>query len=165
MTEQPYFEKVQSLKTSLLFVTLMLVFSVLFVWRVTEVGYRFFPVICLIAAMLFLFYVINYRTLKIEITEEVLALKFGLVGWKSRLDNIQACQLDDSPIWIKYGGAGVHFALVFKKYRAFFNFLEYPRVLITFHRKQGLVQALTFTTRQPDKVLAIINSRIEKNYE
>ena len=162
MIDQPYFEKVQSPKTSLLFVALALVFSILFAWRVAEVGYRAFPVICLFTTLFFLFYVFNYRTLNIEITEEALALKFGLVRWNSRMDNIQACQLDDSPIWIKHGGAGVHFALVFKKYRAFFNFLEYPRVLVTFYHKQGLVQELTFTTRQPEKVLAIINSRIEK---
>ena len=80
------------------------------------------------------------------------------------LENIQSCELDDSPNIIKYGGAGVHFSFVKRIYRAYFNFLEHPRVLITFINKQGPVQALVFTTRQPAEVINIINSN-KKNEE
>jgi len=159
MAEKIYQEKVQSLLTSLLFTLLALVFSTLFTWRVTVVGFRAFPIICLVLALFFFFYILNYQTLRITITEEVVLLKFGLIRWRTRLENIQTCKIDDSPNLIKYGGAGVHFAFVKWEYRAFFNFLEYPRILITFHQKQGLVQGVVFTTRQPEQVLEIINSR------
>ena len=160
MADQIYQEKVQSLLTSLLFTLLALVFSTLFTWRVTVVGFRAFPIVCLVLALFFFFYILNYQTLRITITEEAVLLKFGLIRWKTRLENIQTCKMDDSPNWIKYGGAGVHFALVKGDYLAFYNFLEYPRIRITFHHKQGLVQGLVFTTRQPEQVLGIIGSRI-----
>jgi len=160
MADQIYQEKIQSSLTTLLFTFLMLVSSTLFAWRVMIVGFRAFPIICLVLALFFFLYVLNYRTLRIMITEEEVLLKFGLIRWRTRLENIQACKVDDSPNLIKYGGAGVHFAFVKGEYRAFFNFLEHPRILITFHQKQGLVQGVVFTTRQPEQVLEIINSRI-----
>ncbi|MCD4801868.1 MAG: hypothetical protein K8R16_02895 [Anaerolineales bacterium] len=160
MADQIYQEKIQSSLTTLLFTFLMLVSSALFAWRVMIVGFRAFPIICLVLALFFFLYVLNYRTLRIMITEEEVLLKFGLIRWRTRLENIQACKVDDSPNLIKYGGAGVHFAFVKGEYRAFFNFLEHPRILITFHQKQGLVQGVVFTTRQPEQVLEIINSRI-----
>lgn len=160
MADQIYQEKIQSSLTTLLFTFLMLVSSALFAWRVMIVGFRAFPIICLVLALFFFLYVLNYRTLRIMITEEEVLLKFGLIRWRTKLENIQACKVDDSPNLIKYGGAGVHFAFVKGEYRAFFNFLEHPRILITFHQKQGLVQGVVFTTRQPEQVLEIINSRI-----
>lgn len=162
MTEYLYRERIQSQMTSLLFQVLMLIFFALFTWRFSAVGFRAFPVVCLFIALFFLFYVINYRILKISISEDAVLLKFGLVRWKTALANIKAIRLDDSPLWIKYGGAGVHFAFVNRRYRAFYNFLEHPRVLITFHHKQGLVQELVFTTRHPQEVIQIIQSRLKK---
>ncbi len=160
MADQIYQEKVQSPLTSLLFTLLALVFSALFTWRVTVVGFRAFSIASLVLALFFFSYVLNYQTLRITITEEVVLLKFGLIRWRTKLKNIQTCKMDDSPNLIKYGGAGVHFAFVKGEYRAFFNFLEHPRILITFHHKKGPVQGLVFTTRQPDQVMGIIGSRI-----
>ena len=160
MADQIYQEKIQSPLTILLFTLLALVFSALFTWRVTVVGFRAFPIVCLVLALFFFSYVLNYQTLRITITEEAVLLKFGLIRWRTRLENIQTCKMDDSPNLIKYGGAGVHFAFVKGEYRAFFNFLEHPRTLISFHHKQGLVRGLVFTTRQPEQVIEIIDSRI-----
>ena len=159
MADQIYQEKIQSPLTTLLFTLLMVVFSALFAWRVMIVGFRAFPIVCLVLTLFFFYSGLNYQTLRITITEEVVLLKFGLIRWRTRLENIQTCKIDDSPNLIKYGGAGVHFAFVKGEYRAFFNFLEYPRILINFHQKQGLVQGVVFTTRQPEQVLEIINSR------
>ncbi|MCK4489144.1 MAG: hypothetical protein KAU23_02735 [Anaerolineales bacterium] len=160
MADQIYHEKVQSPLTILLFTLLALVFSALFAWRVTVVGFRVFPIVCLVLALFFFSYVLNYQTLRITITEEAVLLKFGLIRWRIRLENIQTCKMDDSPNLIKYGGAGVHFAFVKGDYLAYYNFLEYPRIRITFHHKQGLVQGVVFTTRQPEQVMEIIGSRI-----
>jgi hypothetical protein len=160
MTADLYSEEIRSIKTSLLFVLLFLVFSGLFTWRVIAAGFRTLPIIYLFFVLLFGFYILNFRTLRIKINSETLNLHFGLVGWKTNLSNVASVRHDDSPIWIKMGGAGVHFALVYRKYRAFFNFLEYPRVLITFRKKQGLVRELVFTTKKPDKVIEFIQSKL-----
>lgn len=162
MITQTYIEKLRSNRTTGLFVFLSLVFFFLFAWRVSAAGFVFFPNLCLFLGVFFLFYVVNYRTLQIEISDRFLKLKFGLMGWKTDLKNIDSCSLDTSPPIIKYGGAGVHFAFVNRIYRAFFNFLEFPRVLINFKRKQGLVQGLVFTTKQPDQVLEFIQNRINQ---
>ncbi len=43
-----------------------------------------------------------------------------------------------------------------RRYRASFNFLEYPRVVIAFKRKVGPVQDISFSTRRPDELLPLI---------
>ena len=158
-----YSEKITSTGTTLLFLGLSILCLILFSWRITVVGFRFLPGLFAFMALFFMFYVFNYRVLEITITPAHLKLKFGLVSWKTNLDNILESSLDDSPAIIKYGGAGVHFAFVKGVYRAFLNFLEYPRVLVSFKQKQGLVQELVFTTRRPDQVLNFLNSRITQS--
>ena len=157
-----YTEQVKSSGTGLLFLVLSVLFFTLFGWRFSAVGLRFFPGLLAFIGLFFFLYVLNYRILEITISSTQLKLKFGLISWKTRLDNIQEIRMDDSPAIIKYGGAGVHFAFVKGIYRAYFNFLEYPRVLVTFKDKQGPVQQLVFTTRQPDQVLDYINTRISQ---
>jgi len=158
--ENIYSEKISSSRTTFLFLGLSVSFFILSAWRIFAVGLRFFPGLFAFLALIFLFYVINFRTLKITIDSKHVKLKFGIIPWKTRLDNILECRMDDSPAIIKYGGAGVHFAYVNGIYRAYYNFLEYPRVVISFKVKQGLTQGLVFTTRQPDQVLDHIKSRI-----
>ena len=162
MKDETYFEELRSTKTSLLFLGLMILFLGLFARRVEVVGFRTGPIIFLFLAFFFAFYVLNYRTLKIRIDDEMIHLKFGVVRWRTKLDNVASCGLDDSSLLIKYGGAGVHFAFTRGKYRAFYNFLEGPRVLVSFHQKQGWVQELVFSTRNPDQVLDLIRERIKK---
>jgi hypothetical protein len=159
MAECHYCEKIRSNTTSLLFVFLALTFFALGAWRVLAVGLRFTPLLFVSLGLFFTFYIVNYRTLEISIFDDALELKFGLVRWRTELHNIQACIIENSPLVIKYGGAGVHFAFVEGEYRAYFNFLEYPRVLLRFYKKQGLVQALVFTTRHPDQVLKILQEQ------
>jgi len=160
LVDQVYSERISSTGTSLLFLFLAILFFLLFGWRVSVVGWRFFLGVLLFLGVFFTIYVVNYRVLEITITYSHLKLRFGIVPWKTSLENIQAVELDDSPALIKFGGAGVHFAFVNGKYRAFYNFLEYPRLLVYFREKQGLVQALVFSTRKPDKIQEILESRI-----
>jgi hypothetical protein len=158
-----YHEKLKSTGTSLLFGFLAALFFLLFGWRFSIVGWRFLPSLYLALGFIFFLYVINYRVLEIYITEEHLTLKFGLIPWKTKLANIKNVEMDESPPIIKYGGAGVHFAFVEGKYRAFYNFLEFPRIVVYLNEKQGLVQALVFSTKQPDRLLAILESRTVKS--
>jgi len=159
MSNHFYSERIKSNITTLLFVILALIFFALFAWRFSVVGFKFTPGLFAFLCLMFCFYVINYRVLEIRITDQELGLKFGLIRWRTDIENIEFSIQYDPPFWIKYGGAGVHFASVEKKYMAFYNFLEYPRILIKFHQKQGLVQALVFTTRQPDQILEILAKR------
>jgi hypothetical protein len=137
-----------------------MLFLVLFAWRLDSVGFRSGPAIFLSMAVFFAFYIVNYRTLVIRIDDEMILLRFGIIRWRTRLDNVAACKLDDSSLFIKYGGAGVHFAFTKGKYRAFYNFLDGYRVLISFHQKQGLVQELVFSTRKPEQVIEYLKERI-----
>jgi hypothetical protein len=58
------------------------------------------------------------------------------------------------------GGAGIHFMVVGKRYRASFNFLEHPRVVIALKRKAGLVRDVSFSTRRPVDVLRLIQKAV-----
>jgi hypothetical protein len=61
---------------------------------------------------------------------------------------------------MRMGGAGIHFMMVRGRYRASFNFLEYPRVVIAFKKKVGPVRDISFTTRRPDDVIRLIKEAV-----
>lgn len=154
-----YSEKIRSKTTSLLFLFLALIFIALFAWRFSIVGFRFVPGLYAFFGLFFCCYLLNFQVLTISITEQTLQLNFGLIHWRTDMENIADCVLYDPPFWIKYGGAGVHFSMVDGEYMAFYNFLEFPRIKVVFKQKRGWVRALVFTTRQPDQVLEILNNR------
>lgn len=154
-----YNEKLSSRRTGLLFITLTILFFLLFVWRVNVCGWDGFAIFFLVLSCFFLFYVVNFRTLVIQITSDVLKLSFGIFSWTVPLDNIESCSLDEIPLFMKYGGAGVHFMMIRKRYRASFNFLEYPRVVIAFKNKVGPVQDISFSTRKPEEVIQALSFR------
>jgi len=151
-----YSESITGKWTTALFVALTAVFSLLFAWRLNGAGWDTLAIVFLCLGAMFLFYVVNYRKLVIRITAESLRLTFGVFTWTVPLDNVESAQLDGIAGFMRYGGAGIHFMSIGKRYRASFNFLEYPRVVIAFQRKVGLVRDISFTTRRPDAVLRVI---------
>jgi len=96
----------------------------------------------------------------IYLTSDSLKLTFGIFTWKVPMENIEDCHLDEIPMVMRMGGAGIHFMTIRKRYRASFNFLEYPRVVIALKRKTGLVRDISFSTRQPDDVLYFIKKTV-----
>lgn len=156
--ETIYEERLSSNVTTGLFVALTLVFGALFAWRVLAVGFRFVPVVFLILSLLFLFYTINYRMLIVRFNEQGLLLRFGIIPWRIPFSNMQSCGLDEVVI-NRIGGAGIHFMLLDKRYRANYNFLDLPRVLVRLKERQGLVWDVSFSTRQPDEVMHIIQEK------
>ena len=159
-----YFEEVSSKWTEALFLALTILFGLLFIWRVSTVSPDILAIVFLVLFALFLFYSVNYRKLIIRLTDESLKLTFGFFNWTVPLENIEACQLDDNlPALMKYGGAGIHFMLIRNRYRASFNFLEHSRVAIALKKKAGLVQDISFSTRQPDDVLRFIRGAAARN--
>ena len=147
-----YFERIRSNRTEALFAVLAVLFLALFVWQ--NSGWR---IVFLCLSVVFLFYTINYRILLIHLTHEKLLLRFGIFTWTVPLENIASCHLDDISTPMRYGGAGIHFMLIKGRYRASFNFLEYPRVVIALKTKQGLVRDVSFSTQHPEKIIHSIN--------
>jgi hypothetical protein len=152
-----YEEEISSKWTEALFLVLTAIFFLLFVWRLSTGIQDGFAVAFLCFFGLFLFYSINFRTLNICITDEAIRLIFGIFTWTVPFENIAECRLDDNlPALMKYGGAGVHFMFIHKRYRVSFNFLEHSRVLIGLKKKAGLVRDVSFSTRQPDELIKLI---------
>jgi hypothetical protein len=155
-----YNERVSSNRTEALFLALTIIFFLLLVWRVSADGLDVLAAVFFFFSMFFLFYLMNYRTLLIRLTAESLNLTFGIFTWKVPLDNVEECHLDSLPLLMKYGGAGIHFMFIRNRYRASFNFLEYPRVVIALRRKAGPVRDISFSTRRPDDVLRLIQEAV-----
>jgi len=152
-----YKESLSSKRTSALFLGLMLVFFLLFLWQVKLSGFQPLAILFLSLSVAFLFYVLNFRRLHTQISSDALTLRFGIFTWTVLFDNIAGCALDDNlPKITKYGGAGIHFFVFEKRYRASFNFLEYRRVVVRFKKARGFVKELSFSTRQPDEIIQLI---------
>jgi Ca2+/Na+ antiporter len=151
-----YEEKITSSRTEALFLSLAVLFLISFLWRQQSTGLDALAILFLIFFLFFAFYALNYRTLQIHLDREALALKFGLITWRVPRANIAGCALDELPPLLKYGGAGIHFMTVRGRYRASFNFLEYPRLVVGFKHKVGPVQEIAFSTRRPDELSGLI---------
>ena len=152
-----YHEQVTSKWTEALFLALTLLFTLLFLFRLNTQGIDPPVVVLFCFSALFLFYSINFTTLIIRISQTSLILTFGIFTWTIPRDNIQDCQPDDNlPLLMKYGGAGIHFMLIHGRYRASFNFLEHPRVVIRLKKQTGPVRDISFSTRQPDELIRIL---------
>jgi len=155
-----YSEKVSSKKTELLFIALTIIFFMLFFWRSRVGSLDFSAYLFLFFFCFFIFYSLNYRTLIIRLTEESLKLSFGVFTWTVPLDNFYDCRVDDIPMSMRMGGAGIHFMFARRRYRASFNFLEHPRVVVELRRKVGLVRDISFSTRNPDELIQLIQQAI-----
>jgi hypothetical protein len=163
--DHSYEERITSNRTEALFVVLTFLFFALFVWQWKVSPGTTLSYIVLCFFVFFLFYSLNYRTLVIFISAKVLKLQFGIFAWTEPLDNIEACRLDDAlSSMMRFGGAGIHFMTVDGRYRANFNFLEYPRVVVRFRRKRGLVSDLSFSTQRPDEVIKYLNHGFDQDF-
>jgi hypothetical protein len=158
-----YEERITSNKTEALFILLTLLPTLLFFWS-TKTGRKGkLKAVFLFLSILFLFYSLSYRTLIIRLSSRSLKLIFGLSSWVVPVDNIKNIHLDEIPLGMRMGGAGIHFMMIRKRYRASFNFLEYPRVVIEFKNKVGPVQDISFSTRQPDQLILLIQDIVSAN--
>ena len=157
---QIYEERVSSNKTEALFLGFTILFLMLLIWRMSTGSPDILSAIFFFICVFFLFYSVNYRTLIIRLNPESLKLKFGIFTWTIPLDNVGECRLDDLPVLMKYGGAGIHFMFIRKRYRASFNFLEHPRVVIALRRRVGIVRDISFSTRRPGDVIQLVQNAV-----
>lgn len=158
--QQAYKERLTSNWTEALFIGLTLTFAALAWWQISGGGPDFFIGLFSFLTIFFLFYTLNYRTLLVSIDQQGLRLKFGVFSYTIPFDNIESFSLDQIPWLVKYGGAGIHFMSVRGRYRASFNFLEYPRVVIGLRKKSGLVRDVSFSTRRPDEILGLLQQML-----
>ncbi len=156
-----YDERVTSNKTEALFIALTLLFLLLLlIWRVHVGRLNLLATVLFCLLVFFLFYSVNYRTLIIRLTSEFLKLRFGIFTWTVPLGNVEECRLDDIPVLMRMGGAGIHFMRIRKRYRVSFNFLEHPRVVIALKKKTGPVCDISFSTRRPDDVVRLVRDAV-----
>jgi hypothetical protein len=146
-----YAETLSSARTEALFIVLTGLFAALFAWRVMAAGWDLLATGLLAATLFFLFCALNYRALRIRLTAQELTLSFGLFTWTVPLATVERCYRDDVSLW-RIGGAGIHFTWIGGRYRAMFNFLEYPRLVIALREKKGPVWDIAFSTRRPDQI-------------
>jgi hypothetical protein len=152
-----YRERVTSIATESLFVAMTGVFLLLFIWRKSTTGFDFPAAASFCLFLFFLFYSVNYRTLAIFLNRKSIRLKFGIFSCSIPLDNIEAVRLDNISGFLKWGGAGIHFMFVGGRYRASFNFLQHPRILLSLKRKVGPVQDISFSSRHPVELIRSLN--------
>jgi hypothetical protein len=155
-----YAERITSNRTQALFLLLMILFLGLLFWHVNARSWDVLGIVFACFSVLFLFYSLNYRTLIIRLNLNVLRLTFGVFSWTVPLENIASISVDEIPAINRLGGAGIHFMFVHNKYRASFNFLEYPRTVIAFKEKVGFVREISFSTRQPDVLIQLVQNKI-----
>ena len=155
-----YQESLSSNRTPALFAALTAIFSILLIWRVSVCSLDSWGIAFLFLAAIFLFYSLNYRVLYIHLDNQALTLRFGIFKWAVIAENISGCQLDQLPVLMRYGGAGIHFMFVDGRYRASFNFLEYSRVVVSLKHKTGPVQGLSFSTLHPKEIIVLIQQTI-----
>jgi len=151
-----YKETISSARTEALFVMLALLFLLLSAWRLRTRGLGFLAIAFFVLCAFFVFYSFNYRTLTILMDPHALVLRFGLFSWTVSLDSIEDAFLDKTPL-VRIGGAGIHFTVINRRYRAYLNFLEFPRVVLSLKKPRWLVRDVAFTTQRPAEVLHVID--------
>ena len=156
MEQKIYHERLSSFRTEALFIVLSVIFFSLFILRYSNLSWDGLTITFFVFFVFFLFYSINFKTLNILITHEFLQLTFGIFSWKVAIANIKTSYIDENSI-LRYGGAGIHFMWIKGNYRAFFNFLEYPRVVVTLSKKKGPVREIAFSTFKPEHVIQLLS--------
>lgn len=154
-----YHERLTSTGTQGFFLVLTLIFFIPFILRVQAAVCDWLTFTLAFFAAMFLFYTVNYCMLRIQITTQELVLKFGLFTWRESRENIQGCALDQLAAWQYYGGAGIHYLLVRGRYRVSFNFLQYPRVVVSLKKKKGLVEDISFSSEHPQELIRILSKQ------
>jgi hypothetical protein len=156
-----YEQRLSSRKTEALFILLTALFLSEALRRFVRFAWDFWTILFLALGVIFLFYVFNYRNLRIALNGKALILRFGIFRMVVPLTNIQDYSVDDTSLW-RIGGSGIHFTFMDGRYRAMFNFLEYPRLVIRLREKQGWVRDVAFSTQRPGELIKLLDHLLGK---
>ncbi len=156
-----YEEKLSSIWVTIifLFIALFFLFLILYQVFIGPLGNNPAPNwILTIIFLVFLFLSYNFIRLIIQITPQYLVISYGIIKHKIALDTIEDIKLNESS-FIRYGGWGIHFGRSEgKRYIAY----TIPGVSnLTLQLNKGRFRKVIFSTKNPDKLINIINEQTE----
>ena len=104
--------------------------------------------------------VINFGKLVIKATSRSITVKYGIFKREIPWKNVVDFYLDEAGSLYAYGGYGIRIGRVNGKSRLVYNVLGGERVVLVL--KKGRFNEFVFSTNNPDAVMAVVKSRIEK---
>jgi hypothetical protein len=161
---QEYEETLSSGRTEAVFVALSLLFLSFSIWRVVSSGVGGLAIASFTLFALFVFYSLNYNRLSILMNREALVLRFGIFSRTIPWSRIESAFIDGTSL-LRIGGAGIHFTMIHRRYRMYWNLLEFPRVVLALTGARGWVRDVAFTTRRPREVLTVIEGFMDQQTE
>lgn len=115
------------------------------------------PWFFLLIGLFFLGMALNFRTLRIELSQQAVMVGYGIAKRTIPWEVIERCYRDNVSN-LRYGGWGIRIGRVQGKWRLVYNTPGAPRVVLALNR--GWFPEFVFSTRHPDEVLKIIQERI-----
>ena len=155
-----YQEKLSSIWITLIFLIISLFFLFLILYQVYigPLGNNPAPNwVLTIIFLVFLFLSYNFIRLINQITPEFLIISYGIIKHKIALDTIEDIKLNESS-FLKYGGWGIRFGRSEgKRYLAY----TIPGASnLTLQLNKGRFRKVIFSTKNPDKLINIINEQV-----
>jgi hypothetical protein len=157
-TDSIYGEKIHSRWVILFFVVIfgfILVLIYLILADISPMPLLFELILAFILVLVVV--TINFIRLTIRITPQNISMAFGIFRHTIPWENIDNCFLDQSSA-MAYGGWGIHLIRVDGKWRQGYT-LGSPRVVLSL--VEGRFRELSFTTKNPEKVMELINEQLE----
>ena len=122
-------------------------------------SWEYLSILFLSMGIIFSFLTVNFRKLDITITHENLIVSFGLSKKVIPLTNIEVAKTDKEakPLVL---GFGIRMTRYQEKWVLVYNVIFARRAII--YLKEGKAQIFVFSTKQPEKVVELINANIKK---
>ena len=155
-----YEEKLSSIWITLilLFISLFFLFLILYQVFIGYLGNNPAPNwVLTIIFLVFLFLSFNFIRLIIQITPQFIIISYGLIKHKIALDNIEDIKEDESS-FIRYGGWGIRFGR--SEGKRYMTYTIPGASNVTLLLKKGRFGKFIFSTKNPDKLINIINEQI-----
>ena len=141
------------------------VFSALFFGMVIRVyidkpdAWEYLIILFISMCIIFSFLTVNFRKLDILVTDENLAVSFGCSKRVFSLDNIEKAMTDkDAKPFVL--GFGIRMTRFEKEWVLVYNVI-FARTAVL-HLKEGKARYFVFSTKNPEKIVEIINTNLNK---
>ena len=105
----------------------------------------------------FFFLTINFASLSITLTNETIAVGFGIIKHRVLLKDVVNCAPDEVSS-MKYGGFGIRVAKVKGKKRLVYNTIGTPRCVLSL--KEGKFHEFAFSTKNPEEVINVLRAQL-----
>ncbi len=136
-----------------------LLFSLIYQILVGPIGGRSAPNWdYLVGFLLLLGIAINFSTLSIKMTSQVITVGYGIFKNTILWEDIDDCYLDEASA-IRYGGWGIRMGMVGGKWRSVYNIIGEPRIVLSL-KKGRFFKEFVFSTKNLDKAMEIIKQKI-----